>query len=202
MRTTLFSEPEPQSQCAISKGPEPKVLVVEDDPDTREFMTKALEEVGMKCLTADSVGKALEVLQKEKVTAMVLDWGLDRSGSEVLCVAKGLYPQMPVVAISGLPFEVRTDAVVKKADAFLNKPFSATVLTGQVRQLVDRLQQAPSIILPQRPEDILPLHEVDAIYIRHVVELLAGNKSRAAAALGLHRQTVATALADTHNYVR
>ncbi len=190
----------PSSQ--LHRGPsqkrqEPLVLVVEDDLETQGFITGALNGEGMSCIRASSVGEALEALQQEKVTATVLDWGLDRSGSEVLTVAKELYPAMPVLAVSGMPFEVRTDAVVNKADAFLEKPFSATVLVSQVKQLIERVRQRPAIPLPQRPEDILSLEQIQTTYIQHAVELLGGNKTRAAEALGIHRQTVSAALAES-----
>lgn len=189
-----------QNHCTKVEA-EALVLVVEDDPDMQKFMTGALRAEGMSCLSASSVEQALNVLQTEKVSVTVLDWGLDRSGAEVLSVAKKLCPAMPVVAISGMPFEVRTDAVVNKADAFLNKPFSATVLTSQVKQLLERMRQAPAIPLPQKPEEILSLDEVQATYIRHVVQLLGGNKSKAAEALGIHRQTLSTALKGGPSYV-
>jgi two-component system response regulator RegA len=195
MRTKMLQRTESPIAKA-NKEERPTVLVVEDHQETREFMTGVLTAEGMSCVNADSVDSALKFLRKEKVSAMVLDWGLDRSGAEVLAVAKQLYPKMPVVAISGMPFEVRTDAVVNKADAFLNKPFSATVLVNQVKQLIERTRQEPSIELPQRAEDILPLEQVQMTYIRHVVELLEGNKSRAAEALGIHRQTISSALKE------
>src|SRR5690348_91644 len=137
----------------------PLVLVAEDDPDAQHFIMEALKREGMSCLGASTVAEAIAELRREKPALTVLDWGLDRSGSEVLSVAKQLYASMPVVAISGMPFEVRTDAVVSKADAFLSKPFSATVLTSQVKQLIERSRQAPGIPLPHKPEDILPLAE-------------------------------------------
>jgi DNA-binding NtrC family response regulator len=181
----------------VSPGtPSPRVLVVDDHDETREFMAITLKNEGFSCVTAASVGEALNILAKEEFTAMVLDWGLDRSGAEVLRVAKEMCPSMPVVVVSGMPFDVRTDAVVKKADAFLDKPFSGMVLISQVKQLVERVRLSASIPLPQRPEDILPLQQVQALYIRHVVSLLEGNKSRAADALGIHRQTVSAALKE------
>ena len=175
----------------------PLVLVAEDDLDAQRFIMEALKREGMSCVGASTVEEAIAELKREKPALTVLDWGLDRSGSEVLSVAKQLYMSMPVVAISGMPFEVRTDAVVSKVDAFLSKPFSATVLTSQVKQLIERSRQAPAIPLPKKPEDILHLAEVQAIYIRHVVQLLAGNKSRAAETLGIHRHTVSAALKET-----
>ncbi|HZR19353.1 MAG TPA: DNA-binding response regulator [Verrucomicrobiae bacterium] len=170
----------------------PLVLVVDDDPDMQSLIIGALSRAGTTCVGASSVEEALTAMQTQKISLTVLDWGLDRSGVEVLTVARELYPSMPVVVISGMPLEVRTDAVVNKADAFLSKPFSATVLAGQVMQLIERTRQAPAILLPQRPEDVLSLQEVQSIYIRHVVQLLEGNKSRAAEALGIHRHTIST----------
>jgi DNA-binding NtrC family response regulator len=178
------------------------VLVVEDESDTQRFMTESLEHAGISCVAASSVGDALRALQAQSIDLTVLDWCLDKSGCEVLSVARELYPAMPVVAISGRPFEVRTDAVVNNADAFLSKPFSATVLVGQVKQLLERTRPAPAIVLPRKPEDILPLEEVQSIYIRHVVQLFGGNKSRAAEALGIHRHTVSTAFKDTSDVDR
>ncbi len=107
---------------------------------------------------------------------------------------------MPVIAISGMPCDVRTDAVVQKADAFLHKPLSATVLVGQVKQLLERTRREPAIPLPENAEAILPLEKVQAMYIRHVVGLLGGNKSKAAEALGIHRQTVAAALKNEDQF--
>ena len=180
--------------------PRPAVLVVDDESDMRDFMTTGLDREGISCVPAGSVEEAIHALQIHVVTAMVLDWGLDRSGAEVLQVAKQLYPAMPVVAISGMPFEVRTDAVLNKADAFLSKPFSAAVLAGQIKQLIERTRRAPAISLPLKPEEIIPLEEVQSKYIRHVVELLGGNKSKAAEALGIHRHTVSNALTERQDF--
>ncbi|HZR16210.1 MAG TPA: hypothetical protein VFE51_02685 [Verrucomicrobiae bacterium] len=149
----------------------------------------ALGRAGTTCVGASSVEEALTAMQTQKISLTVLDWGLDRS-----TVARELYPSMPVVVISGMPLEVRTDAVVNKADAFLSKPFSETVLTAQVMQLIERTRQAPAIRLAQRAEDVLSLQEVQSIYIRHVVQLLGGNRSRGAEVLGIHRHTVSSAL--------
>ena len=193
MRTPTH-EDQLQWHGPIPRPEKPLVLLVDDDHHVLDFTAKWLEAEGMSCLTASSVAEALSALQQNEISLAVLDWKLDRCGSEVLSAAKELFPKMPVIAISGMPCDVRTDAVVHKADAFLHKPLSATVLVGQVKQLLERTRREPAIPLPEKSEAILPLEKVQAIYIRHVVGLLAGNKSKAAEALGIHRQTVATAL--------
>ena len=182
------------STRAQSQAAKPLVLVAEDDGDTRTLITNALCAKGMACVAAASVAEATTALRRNQVALTVLDWGLDRSGAEVLRLARELYPLMPAIVVSGLPFDVRTDALAGEADAFLQKPFSATVLVSQVTQLLKRARSSLPDLLPQRPQQILPLEQVRHLYIRHVVYLLNNNVSLAARGLGIHRQTVAAAL--------
>jgi DNA-binding NtrC family response regulator len=168
----------------------PLVLVVDDEHAMRQLVTDTLSAGGFSCVTAASVGEAITALNNGRFKLMVLDWGLDRCGSEVLRGAKKLYPQMPVLVMSGQNCDVLTDAILEEADAFLPKPFSCIVLNKQVAQLIKR-----DTFLPARPEDILPLKEVKRVYIQHVVALLNNNASLAAEKLQIHRQTVSAALA-------
>jgi DNA-binding NtrC family response regulator len=180
------------SNAPAAQTDKPMILVVDDEPDTRQLITATLTGRGFSCATATSVGEAITALSNDRFKVMVLDWGLDRCGSEVLRVAKSLYPQMQVLVMSGMPFDVRTDAFMEEADAFLSKPFSLTVLGMQVAQL-----NARDTFLPKRPEDILPLEEVKRVYIQRVVALLNNNASLAAEKLQIHRQTVSAALQQT-----
>jgi DNA-binding response OmpR family regulator len=167
---------------------------VEDDDDTRQWMLDALTLDGLVCVAAASVAEALAALKNNRIALTVLDWELDRCGAAVLQEAQAHYPQMPVIVMSGRPYDVRTDAIVGQADAFLAKPFSVTILRSQVMQLLKRAKVAPKILFPEAPEDIRPLGEIKAVYIRHVVHLLNDNISLAAEKLGVHRQTVSAVL--------
>ena len=177
-----------------SSPPEPLILVVEDDDDTRQWMLSALAVDGLSCVAAASVAEAIAALKNNGIALTVLDWELDRCGAAVLQEARVHYPQMPVIVMSGRPYDVRTDAMVGQADAFLAKPFSATVLLSQVMQLLKRAKVAPRILFPEAPEDIRPLGEIKEAYIRHVVHILNDNVSLAAEKLGIHRQTVSAVL--------
>lgn len=165
----------------------------------RQFVLSALESDGWSCITAASVAEALTALKDHRVALTLLDWGLDRCGAEALRESKAQYPQMPVIVMSGRPYDVRTDAIVGQADAFLAKPFSATVLKSQVGQLLERAEGVRNAFLPEKPEGIRPLCEIKELYIRHVVQLLNDNISLAATKLGIHRQTVAAALRRTNS---
>jgi DNA-binding NtrC family response regulator len=184
------------SNVAEPKAPtvKPLILVVDDEEDLRQLVLQALAPAGLTCLTAASVGEAITMLKSHRIALTVLDWGLDRCGSEVLQQANLHYPEMPVIVMSGRSYDVRTDAIVGRADAFLEKPFSATVLANQVMQLLRRAERAAQALLPRKPEDIRPFNEVKELYIRHAVQLLSDNISLAADRLGLHRQTVSAVL--------
>ena len=137
----------------------PLILVVEDDRDTLELMTSALSTDGLSCVPAVSVAEAIAAVKQNKITLVVLDWGLDRNGGEVLQATRALYPEMPVIVVSGRPYDVRTDAIVGQADAFLHKPFSATVLRNQVAQLLELRR----IQVGHRPEAHSPAGPCDHI---------------------------------------
>jgi two-component system, response regulator RegA len=180
------------SNTSAIQTDKPLVLVVDDNEGIRLFVTESLSANGFSCVTAASVAEAISALDTNKPHLIVLDWGLDRCGREVLRVAKKLYPQMPVLVMSGQDSDVLTDAILEEADAFLPKPLSCAVLNKQAAQLIKR-----DAFLPARPEDILPLEEVKRIYIQRVVALLDNNASLAAEKLQIHRQTVSAALAKT-----
>ncbi|HOX59074.1 MAG TPA: response regulator [Candidatus Paceibacterota bacterium] len=170
------------------------VLLVEEDQDEREYMRASLTKGSLSCVAVGSASEALEVLERKEVALLVLEWGPDKGGAEVLSFARKNWPKMPVVATSRPRLEVRTDAVLHKADAFLHKPLSGEVLRTQVMQLLERVPADSAVLLPERPEDTLPLGEIKRRYICHVFKLFDENISLAARALGIHRHTVAAAL--------
>ena len=180
------------------QGDRDLILIVDDNEDVRQMIIKCLEREGIASLTAASVEEATAVIRSNKIALTLLDWGLhgplDNSGSQVLRVCREFCPLMPVIVMSGLGLDVRTDAVIEQADGFLEKPFSNSVIRSHVNWWLKRLKATPKVFLPQRREDILPLEKFKRIYIRHVVELLDDNVSLAAEKLGIHRQTVSAVI--------
>ncbi len=174
------------------------VLVVDDDETLCQFACETLAGENVPTVSANNVGDAIEMLNTKKVAVVILDWSLrgmgDTSGSEVLSYSKKNFPMTPVVVMSGLQFDWRTDATLKEADGCLPKPFSATLLVGTIRQWLKRLEQTPKVFLPQNENEISTLDHFKSVYIRHVVNLLHNNISLAASKLGVHRQTIAAAL--------
>jgi len=112
-----------------------KILILDDDPVIVKYLTTLFHDNGYEtCSTTDGV-KGLEVLKKEKPDLITLDlqmpdgWG-PRFYRE-LTKDKEL-KDTPVIVISGLD----GDHAIKKAVAFLRKPFDADKLIAIVRNTI------------------------------------------------------------------
>ena len=171
-----------------------RVLVVDADQDFRRYITDCIEAEGLSCITATSVTEALEVLAQNKVSVVLVDWFLDHVATEVVRKARAVSALMPIIVMSGKPYNVKMDALLADADEFLEKTLGGSALANRVKRWIGRLEASPDVFLPQREEDILLLDEVKYRYIRHVVQLVGNNISLAAQKLGVHRQTISAAM--------
>jgi len=173
-----------------------RVLVVEEDQDFRRYITDCIEAEGISCITATSVSEALEALARNKISVLLVDWFLDRVASEVVRTARSISAHMPIIVMSGKPYNVKMDALLADADEFLETTIGGSALANRVKRWMGRFEAAPDVFLPQREEDIMLLDEVKYRYIRHVVQLVGNNISLAAQKLGVHRQTISAAMAS------
>jgi DNA-binding response OmpR family regulator len=171
-----------------------RVLVVDADQDFRRYITDCIEAEGISCITATSVSEALEALARNQVSVLLVDWFLDHVASEVVRKARSFSALMPIIVMSGKPYNVKMDALLADADEFLEKTLGGSVLANRVKRWMGRLEAAPDVFLPQREEDILVLDEIKHRYIQHVVQLVGNNISVAAQKLGVHRQTISAAM--------
>ncbi len=121
-------------------SPPPRVLLVEDEPKTRESITEGLRIEGWTVAEAGGGTQATELLATESFDLLVLDWMLpDRDGIEVLrdLRARGLAtPVLMLTARSTL-----SDRVVgldSGADDYLSKPFAFAELLARCRALLRR----------------------------------------------------------------
>ena len=172
-----------------------RVLVVEYDQEFRRYITECIEAEGISCITATSVSEALEALARNEISVLLVNWFLDRVAAEVVRRARSISALMPIIVMSGKPYNVKMDALLADADEFLETSIGGSALANRVKRWIGRLEAAPDVFLPRREEDILLLDEVKSRYIRHAVQLVGDNISLAAQKLGVHRQTISAAMA-------
>ena len=113
-----------------------RILVVDDDEMILESLVSILESEGYIASTARTGKEAIEKTEKEFFNAMLVDIHLpDMTGIEVISRISETTPRMKKLILTGFP-ETHTaiDAVNKKADAYLVKPFDPELLLELIKQ--------------------------------------------------------------------
>src|SRR5581483_5496558 len=116
------------------------VLLVEDEDDTREMLTRALERAGYRCHGARSARDALGVARSgEFLDAVVTDVVLgddDRGGLRLLASLRGFGVRAPVVVITAYADVGKVKTALNEGAAhLLEKPFRAAELLEALRKV-------------------------------------------------------------------
>jgi CheY-like chemotaxis protein len=109
------------------------VLVVDDDPDVREYVVASLEEQGFDVREASEGPAGLRLFAGQPFDLVILDFIMPgMSGAEVASRIRVQRPEQPILFVSGYS---ETDAVRRVApDApLLAKPFRTEALLKAVR---------------------------------------------------------------------
>jgi two-component system response regulator MprA len=117
-----------------------KVLIVEDDPDVRTALTRALSYEGYDVTTAGDGGRGLEAVSHESPDAIVLDVMMPFvDGLEMCRRLRARGDATPILMLTALA-EVsdRVDGLDAGADDYLVKPFALDELLARIRALLRR----------------------------------------------------------------
>jgi len=117
---------------------ETTVLVVDDEEDLRDIMSRILTRGGFAPLTAADVGPAIEVCREHPGTIDILVTDLTLpggSGTELSRLALEMRPQMRVIFISGLPQEMaEAEGLIPPGSVLIKKPFSRADLLAALKE--------------------------------------------------------------------
>lgn len=121
-----------------------RLLVVDDEPNIRTPLARALGLRGYLVEEADSGHEALRLLERTPYNLMVLDMhmpGMD--GAEVIQHTRRLYPKMLIIILTGYNTLDNAIAAIKgEAVDYLLKPVSMEEILAAVAQaLQKRLQR-------------------------------------------------------------
>jgi two-component system, OmpR family, response regulator MprA len=120
--------------------PGPQVLVVDDDPQLREALTRALELDDYRVTTASNGVKALEAVTEHRPDVMVLDVMMPYVGGLDVCrTLRGRKDKLPILVLTARD-EVgdRVAGLDAGADDYLTKPFALEELRARLRALLRR----------------------------------------------------------------
>lgn len=117
------------------------ILVVEDDPQIRNFIAYTLKQEGFSCITAGNAQNAMSAIVSQKIDLMLLDLGLpDFDGIEVIKKVRE-WSETPIIVVSARDQDrEKAQTLDLGADDYLTKPFSATELLARIRVAIRHLQ--------------------------------------------------------------
>ena len=174
---------------AIDLGPDPSLLLVDDDEAFLKRLGKAMEKRGFAVTLAGTVEEGRRVATQSPPAYAVVDLRLeDGNGLDVVEVLRERRPDSRIVVLTGYGAIATAVAAVKiGATDYLSKPADATDITNALLARGDDL--------PPPPENPMSADRVRWEHIQRVYELCDRNVSETARRLNMHRRTLQRILA-------
>ncbi len=126
---------------------ENSVLIVDDEPIVRESIRDWLKDAGYRVATAESGEEALELIEKQDFSVMVLDIRMPgKTGITVLKEVKAQRPWIKSIIITAYP-SGETVGEAKKLGAidYLIKPVAPDDLERLIRETLDSVGREPTV---------------------------------------------------------
>jgi DNA-binding NtrC family response regulator len=135
-----------------------KILVVDDDPDTRNLLSEVLEGEGYQVVVASGAREAMAAGKAARFEVILSDirLGPELNGLDVLRAFKSIQPDSEVILITAFgSMETAIEAVKAGAFDYLSKPFKIDEVLNRVYQALENRslvretrKQVPPVVAP------------------------------------------------------
>jgi len=133
-----------------------KILIVEDDPQFADILTKALNGLNHVVIKATNGVEALEIIRSNQPDLIITDLNMPHMDGYELCshLKEDRHTRLiPVIMMTGMgDLDSRVKGIDVGADDFITKPFHLIELKARVRSLIklkhytDHLENAEEVI--------------------------------------------------------
>ncbi len=173
----------------MTQSDPPRILLVEDDPTSRWFLTSALVALPAEVDAADSVTAAVALASSQDYALWLIDAHLpDGSGSELLARLRAQRPDTPALAHTAATEAVVLDELVAAGFAeVLVKPLPAATVQGAARRALGQGVSHESVKV--LPGGKLPVWDDDS-----ATQALNGNRAHVDTLRGLFAQELPNSL--------
>ena len=184
-----MAKPNPIEEMPEEIGPDPSLLIVDDDEPFLRRLARAMEKRGFDVETADSVAAGRAAAAGRPPAYAVVDLRLeDGNGLDVVESIRERRNDSRIVVLTGYGAIATAVAAVKiGATDYLSKPADANDVTAALL--------APEGEMPPPPTDPMSADRVRWEHIQRVYELCGRNVSETARRLNMHRRTLQRILA-------
>jgi two-component system, OmpR family, response regulator len=133
-----------------------RILVVDDEPRIRDFITRALVTAGYAVDVAATGGEGLRMAMAEGYDLVILDLIMpDVDGRQILTTLQREHREQPILVLSCLAdVTTKVDCLELGAQDYLTKPFSLAELLARVRvrlrgeaHMVNEVLKAGALVL-------------------------------------------------------
>src|SRR6187401_1077292 len=140
--------------------PKRTILVIEDEPHIALGLRDALEFEGFAVLTAPNGRIGMQLAQKERPDAILLDLMLpDLNGYQVCEEVRRTNQFVPIIMLTAKSQEAdKIRGLQAGADDYVTKPFSVGELVARIRAIFRRTH---------RPTEVLSFYEVELLRFLH-----------------------------------
>ncbi|WP_293862892.1 PAS domain S-box protein [uncultured Alsobacter sp.] len=116
-----------------------RILVIDDDPDVRRFLTDSLDALGFGVVEADNGTSGLAALESAVPDAVILDFAMpELNGAEVARRIRARHPDLPIVFASGFAESSAIESAAGGESAVLRKPFGLDELQAVLTRMLAR----------------------------------------------------------------
>lgn len=143
-------------QLTSSRAIANRILLVEDEKETAEFLKELLESKGYRVVVAKDGGQAHSAFAMHKPDLVILDLILPgESGFEICERMKQNEAAVPVLILSAIELpDARRLATRVGADAYMTKPFDPNELLAEITRVAEEVWEKTHTKREDKPERI------------------------------------------------
>jgi two-component system OmpR family response regulator len=174
-----------KSRLNIMNATSDKALVVDDDAEIREILSRYLKQQGYEVTAAANGEEMWSILRSDQPDIIILDLMLPGDNGLTLCRDLRARTETPIIMLTARGDE--TDRIVgleMGADDYLPKPFNPRELLARMRVILRRARSMPKGYIPDRSRFIdfaewqLDTQERQLTSPQGLVVLLSGSEYR------------------------
>ncbi len=142
-------------QADLTAQPEPapldlgrlSILLIDDDSNLLDVVGDMIDYLDHDCIKAVGGKEALRILENQSFDLVVTDLGMpDIGGWDVADFCRQVYPDMPIILISGWGAQIDCSEAMEKVDAVLPKPFMINEFKNVINKVVSKSKDPEKVL--------------------------------------------------------